>query len=81
MSKQKYPQSQTASVTTDGNKVRKGRESYSNFHLHAKRSRKRQEAEARQASYDALSIEEKMKGAGAKELAKLQKKLAVSSKK
>ena len=49
---------------------------YSSFKLHAKRDRKRFEADDRQAAYDALSIAEKLKHAGKKETAKLQKRLA-----
>ena len=49
--------------------------SYSNYHLHAKRDRKRKEAEARQANYDSLTVAEKFNRAiGSKEKTKLQLK-------
>ena len=54
--------------------------SYSNYHLHAKRDRKRKEAEARQANYNSLTIAEKFNRAiGSKEKTKLQKKLEAST--
>ena len=49
--------------------------SYSNYHLHAKRDRKRKEAEARQANYDSLTVAEKFnRTIGSKEKTKLQLK-------
>ena len=78
MSKQKYPQSITSATNSSGESL-SGRDSYSSHFIHAKRDRKRREAEERQAEYDKLSIQEKMKHAGKKELAKLQKKLALQT--
>jgi hypothetical protein len=77
MSKQKYPQASTS--TNVSGTPRSGREHYSSAKLHAKRDRKRREAFERQDKYDLLTIEEKMKYAGKKELAKLQKKLAAQT--
>jgi hypothetical protein len=63
MSKQKYPQ---ASVTTSesGSKkksrISKVRAEYSSFHLMAKRKRKKEEAEERQAEYDKLTTKQKL---------------------
>ena len=77
MSKQKYPQATSVSstgTTVNKNATKRKQNGYSNFTLHAKRNRKRQEAEERQAAYDKLSLAEKMKHAGKKELAKLQKR-------
>ena len=54
--------------------------SYSTFHLHAKRNRKRKDAEARQAKYDSLTIAEKfatlIDGGSKKQRAKLEKQQA-----
>ena len=75
MSKQKYPQTSVSGVTSTGTSHKK-REHYSQVKAHAKQDRKRHEAYARQDAYDLLTIEEKMKHAGKKELAKLQKRLA-----
>lgn len=58
MSKQKYPQTSVSTTSSTG-APRKGRDSYSSHHLHAKRNRKRQEAEDRQSTYDALTLKEK----------------------
>ena len=79
MSKQKYPQ--TASITSsDGNVItRKHRANYSQVKAHAKQDRKRHEAYKRQDAYDLLTIQEKMKHAGKKELAKLRKRLAAQT--
>lgn len=64
------------SEETKVTKGKVGRESYSSVHLHAKRKFKRQEAEARQAKYDALTTEQKLKQAiGQKEIAKLKSRL------
>jgi hypothetical protein len=79
MSKQKYPTTMTSASgkpTASRNIKQNG---YSNFTLHAKRNRKRQEAEERQAAYAKLPLAEKMKYAGKKELAKLQKRLAAQT--
>ena len=58
MSKQKYPQASVSTSSSTGT-PHKGRDSYSNFHLHAKRERKRHEAIDRQKIYDALTLKEK----------------------
>ena len=64
MSKQKYPQSET--VSSSGEKVvRKGREHYSHAKADARKNKRRDEAEDRQANYDALTTKEKLKGLGA----------------
>jgi hypothetical protein len=80
MSKQKYPQASVGNLGS-GKTVNRPRKvnGYSNFHLHAKKNRKRDEAEARQAAYAKLPIAEKMKHAGKKELAKLEKRLATQT--
>ncbi len=59
MSKQKYPQNNTTSVTSTGT-PRKGREHYSQIKAHAKQDRKRHEAYARQDKYDSLTIQAKI---------------------
>lgn len=78
MSKQKYPTTSTATTSTGA--VRKGRDNYSSTKLWAKRDRKREEAEDRQAKYDALSTAEKLAGlpvdACARQRARLEKQLA-----
>lgn len=78
MSKQRYPQ--TTATTTATGTVRKGRDSYSSTKLWAKRDRKREEAEDRQAKYDALSTAEKLAGlpvgACARQRTRLEKQLA-----
>lgn len=65
MSKQKYPQS--TSVSSSGTPTRRAatRTSYSSVKLHAKRDRKRREADIRQAEYDAKSTATKLKELGA----------------
>ena len=77
MSKNKYA---SEALTTSANSATptrlNRRKEYSSFHLHAKRNRKRSDAEERQAAYNKLSIAEKLKTAGKKETAKLQKRLA-----
>lgn len=62
MSKQKYPQSATVSST--GTSVSKGRETYSSVKLHAKRDRKRREADDRQFEYDKKTTAQKLKELG-----------------
>jgi hypothetical protein len=64
----------TAALITGGRKKIAG---YSSATLHAKRDSKRREAEARQRSYDALTLDEKLEaiadrpGTSARELARL----------
>lgn len=79
MSIQKYPQA--SSTSADGTKTtRKGREFYSHAKADARKDKRREEADARQARYDALSIKEKIASCvpnGSKrQLAKLTAKLA-----
>jgi hypothetical protein len=78
MSKQKYPTT-TTSTTATGT-VRKGRENYSQAKAHARKNKRRDEADIRQAKYDALSTKEKLAGlpAGvcARQRARLEKQLA-----
>lgn len=62
MSKQKYPQTSTSTATSSTGTLRKGRDHYSHAKLDAKKDRKRQEADARQHKYDALTLDEKIKG-------------------
>lgn len=50
--------------TSSGTPARKGRDSYSSAKLHAKRDRKRREAEDRQFEYDKLSTPQKLKELG-----------------
>ena len=80
MSKQKYPTTSTATTATGA--VRKGRDNYSSTKLWAKRDLKRDQAEDRQAKYDALSTKEKLAGlppapACARQRTRLEKQLAV----
>jgi hypothetical protein len=76
MSKQKYPQNKADGAALPGRRLRT--EGYSNATLHAKRDRKRSEAEARQRSYKALTRDEKLalcedrRGKSAREVARLQ---------
>jgi hypothetical protein len=83
MSKQKYPQ---ASVSTDDSgkkksRISKVRAEYSSFHLHAKRKRKKEEAEERNAKYAALSLKEKfatlVPGGSKRQVARLTKLMEV----
>jgi len=83
MSKQKYPQSTSVSTSTGTTVSRGGKRKengYSSFFIHAKRDRKRKEAEARQAAYDKLTIAEKfntlIEGGSKKQRAKLNEQLA-----
>jgi len=62
MSKQKYPQtgsSKTSSTSTPNS--RKKTAGYCSDRLHAKRDQRRREADARQARYDALSLEDRLR--------------------
>jgi len=62
MSKQKYPQSSTGTTTTTGGNASKRKQNgYCSVKLHAKRDRKRREAEARQRDYDKLTTAQKLK--------------------
>ena len=58
---------------------------YHTFHLKAKQNRKRSEAEARQAAYDALTIAEKfatlIEGGSKRQRNKLNKQLEAAAKK
>ena len=77
MGQNKYPQT-SASTSTGATGVKRCRESYSSVKLHAKRDRKRQEAQARQREYSALSIKDRIarvtdRGGSVRELARLQK--------
>jgi len=65
--------------TTTETTQRKQRDHTKSGKLAAKRDRKRREAKERQSAYDKVSIKEKMKYAGKKELAKLEKKLLTSA--
>lgn len=64
MSKQKYPQTSTSTLSDGSVAKRKGRDSYSSAKLHAKRDRKRREAYARQDAYDRLSNTAKLRSLG-----------------
>lgn len=66
-------------TNTESTNSRKKKNHDKSGKLQRKRDRKRSEAKARQAAYDKVSIKEKMKYAGAKELAKLEKKLATKA--
>lgn len=83
MSIQKYPQA--SSTGADGTKTaRKGREFYSHAKADARKDKRREEADIRQAKYDALSLKEKIAscipGGSKRQLAKLEAKLAKQSK-
>ena len=54
---------------------------YTQVKAHAKQDRKRREAYARQDKYDALPLEEKLKGMGAKHRARWDKQQAALAKK
>lgn len=54
---------------------------YTQMKAHAKQDRKRREAYARQDKYDALPLEEKLKGMGAKHRARWDKQQAALAKK
>ena len=73
MGKQKY--TQTTSTATSTGTTRKGRESYSSTKLWARRNKRRDEADVRQAKYDVLTLDEKIAsaklGGGKRELARL----------
>jgi hypothetical protein len=59
MSKQKYPQGSVTSA--DGTKAaRKGREFYSHAKADARKDKRRDEADARQAKYDAMTTQAKI---------------------
>ena len=77
MSKQKYPQSQSVSTTSTGERLRGKVNGYSNFHLHAKQNAKRLEAENRNAKYAALTLKEKfatlIPGGSKRQVARLNK--------
>lgn len=82
MSKQKYPQSGTATSTgTSGNASKRKQNGYSSVVLKAKRAAKRAEAEERQARYDQLSLKDKIKraesrdGESKREITRLKAKL------
>jgi hypothetical protein len=66
MSKQKYPQASVSTSDTGKktSRVSKVRAEYSSFHLHAKRKRKKEEAEERQAAYDKLTTKQKLEQLG-----------------
>jgi len=79
MSIQKYPQA--SSTSADGTKTtRKGREFYSHAKADARKDKRRDEAEARQAKYDSFTLKEKIAscvpGGSKRQMAKLQAKLA-----
>jgi hypothetical protein len=59
MSKQKYPQKEKATTTGKPTRTNK-RERYNSEKLHAKRNRKRDEAEERQAKYDRLTLTQQL---------------------
>lgn len=63
MSKQKYPQASSASTSTTGggNASKRKQNGYSSIKLHAKRDRKRREAEDRQFEYDKKTTAQKLK--------------------
>jgi len=79
MSKQKYTKTPTSA---DGTPIKKGREQYSSEKLHARRNKRRNEAEKRQAIYDGLSIQARIavargrRGDSKREIARLEKRLA-----
>lgn len=66
MSKQKYPQSSSATSTTagGGNASKRKQNGYCSVKLHAKRDRKRREAEGRQRDYDSKTTAQKLKELG-----------------
>lgn len=66
MSKQKYPQSSSATSTTTGggNASKRKQNGYCSVKLHAKRDRKRREAEDRQFEYDTKTTAQKLKELG-----------------
>lgn len=84
MSKQKYPTTSVVSTTTGDSKGVSKRKinGYHSEKLHAKRDKKRQEAQARQRHYESLTIKQRISlaksspGDSKKELIKLQKQLA-----
>jgi len=80
MSKQKYPTT-SVSTSTEGTKSgKRGRENYSHAKADARNNRRRDEADSRQAKFDALTLAEKLatliKGGSKKQRAKLEKQLA-----
>jgi len=79
MSNQKYPQAKTVTSTGE-DKPKRGRERYSHAKADARKQKRRDDAEDRQAKYDALTLTEKVQscvpGGSKKQLAKLEKKLA-----
>lgn len=82
MSQQKYPQT-TVSTSADGTKsARKGREHYSHTKADARKSLRRDQAEDRQAKYDALSLKEKLASlvpdGSKRQRARLEAKLAAA---
>lgn len=85
MSKQKY--SQSAVVISDGVKRRGKSGGYSSAKLHAKRDKKRQEANTRQRHYEGLTIPARIslaksrRGESKREIARLEKLLATRPKK
>jgi hypothetical protein len=79
MSKQRYPQ--TIASTTSTGTVRKGRERYSHAKADARKDLRRDQAEDRQAKYDALSTTDKLaqlpSGICERQRARLTKQLAL----
>jgi len=79
---QKYTQSTSTHVSSEGNKNRLHikQNGYSNHFLHAKKNQKRAEAEARNAKYAALTTKEKFAtlvvGGSKRQIAKLNKIMA-----
>jgi len=84
MGKQKYPQNTKVAAEGESGKKRK---SYSSVKLHAKRDRKRKEANERQKVYAALSIKERIarakshRGNSFRELARLENAQIAANKK
>lgn len=83
MSKQKYPN--TSNINASGVPVKKGRESYNSTVLHAKRDKRRLEADARQREYNKLTVAQKIeratkRGGSVRELARLNKAVKASKK-
>lgn len=71
--------------TTEGAQKKGKQNGYSNAHLHAKRNRKRTEAEGRQRDYDKLTLKEKLeraksRGGSVREIARLEAKLKPKAK-
>lgn len=64
MSNQKYPQTTSVGSGDTAKRRVSTRTRYSSIKLHAKRDRKRREADIRQSAYDALSTKDKLKALG-----------------